>query len=248
MLLLRTLAPCLLFACLALQVALCVGSRNKERKGKVDVRALERSPSSAPFREDKGGKALATKGKFSTKDKLQCTWVARGEDTVTLAVTCQNPEAKVKGGVTDLSCTYTARPTSCPGYDSNPASYWKQVARALKKLQKKLCADSRAQIKTGMCKRAPQEAHFKLSVDTIVTLAQQPDKTAKQVFTRRPQKPAKSTTVATTTSTTKVSRRNATAIACTENVDQQKLAEEYCSSSWASVCAFFFSLVQSGDC
>ncbi|KAM6972321.1 fibroblast growth factor-binding protein 1-like [Aplochiton taeniatus] len=248
MLLLRTLAPCLLLACLAQQVALSVGSGKKERKGKGNVRALEQSQSSAPVRAGKGGKAPAAKGKFSTKDKMQCTWVTRGEGTVTLAVTCQNPEAKVKGGVTELSCTYTARPISCPGYDSNPDGYWKQVARALKKLQKKLCADSRAQVKTGMCKRAPQDAHFKLSVDTIVALAQQPDETARQVFTPRPMKPAKAI-VSTTTTTTKVPNENAvTAIACTERVDQKKIAEEYCSSTWVSLCAFFFSMVQSGDC
>ncbi|XP_060782828.1 fibroblast growth factor-binding protein 1 [Neoarius graeffei] len=35
---------------------------------------------------------------------------------------------------------------------------------------------------------------------------------------------------------------------CPNLTNRQKLAEEYCSSSWSSVCTFFFAMVETEDC
>uniref|UniRef100_UPI003AADAF9C fibroblast growth factor-binding protein 1-like n=1 Tax=Centroberyx gerrardi TaxID=166262 RepID=UPI003AADAF9C len=246
MLLLRTLAPWLLFAFLAQQVSLSSGAREKGRKGKAEDRGAEQTGSAAPGRAQRGGKAAATRGKFSTKDKMQCTWAAREDgETVNIKVDCENREARITGGVTELSCEYNAKPQVCPGYVSNPAGFWKQVSRALKKLQMKLCMDDRALLKAGMCKRAPRDAHFKLDIGTAVASAQQPgDDMMRQLETPR----TRATTTTTTTATAETSDKPITGSSCTERVDQRKLSEEYCSSSWASVCSFFFAMLQSGDC
>ncbi|KAF3687824.1 Fibroblast growth factor-binding protein 1 [Channa argus] len=130
MLLLRTFAPWLLLGFLGGQVT------------------------AAPGRAQRlGDKAAETgRGKFTTRDQMQCTWASRDVgDTVKLSVKCENPEARH----ISLMCQYVAKPRSCPGYLSEPRAFWKQVARALKKLQGKVCTDERALVKAGMCKRAP---------------------------------------------------------------------------------------------
>lgn len=35
---------------------------------------------------------------------------------------------------------------------------------------------------------------------------------------------------------------------CSNLTNRQKLAEEYCSSTWSSVCTFFFAMVETEDC
>lgn len=35
---------------------------------------------------------------------------------------------------------------------------------------------------------------------------------------------------------------------CSNLADRQKLAKEYCSSSWSSLCTFFFAMVENDDC
>eukprot|EP00064_Thunnus_orientalis_P020932 superscaffoldBa00006055_g21084 len=238
MLLLRTLAPCLLMAFLAQQVSLSSGARGKGRT--AEERGADRTVTPAPGRAQRsGGKGAAPaaaatgRGKFSTKDKMQCTWGARDVgDTVKLSVKCENPEARVKGGVTELRCDYNAKPQSCPGYQSDPRGFWKQVARALKKLKGKLCKDDRALVRTGMCKRAPRDAHFKLDISSSVASAQSGD-----VEPPRPPPPRRASTAAPAGST-----------ACTRRADHRQKAEEYCNNAWASVCSFFFSMLQSDDC
>ncbi|XP_019956756.1 fibroblast growth factor-binding protein 1-like [Paralichthys olivaceus] len=205
MMLLTTLAPWMLLAFLGHQVSLCSGAH----KG-----------------------AASGRGKFTLKNKMQCTWGARDlGQAVRLSVKCENPEARVTGGPTAMECKYNGKPQSCPGYHSDPKGFWKQVARAFKRLQGKVCIDQRALVKAGMCKRAPQEAHFKLDRSSSVASSQggHPQTTT----TRRPR-----TTSTTTTSTS-------TGQNCTRH---RKAAEEYCNSSWASVCSFLFSMVQSDDC
>lgn len=243
MMLLRTLAPWLLLACLAHQVSMSGGAREKGRNRKGDGRASEQLPTPAPGRAERGGKG-APKGKFTTKDKMQCTWAARVEDTVKLGVTCKNPAAAATGGVSEIQCEYTATPSTCPGYGTNPASFWKQVVRSLKKLQRKLCQDARALVRTGMCKRAPQNAHFSLDIDSSVVSAQQPDTDTRRVDDETPRRKVTKATSAPAAGAGPTTKD----ISCTDRADQQKLAEEYCSSSWASMCMFFFSMVQSGDC
>lgn len=229
MLLLRTFAPCLLLSFLAQQVSLSSGKRGT---------AARRVPSS----RDKA--ATGRGGKFSTED-MQCTWRARDVgETVTLSVRCESPEARVRGGETDLSCDYIGKPRSCPAFGSKPGSFWKQVSRALRRLDWKLCKDERALVMAGGCKRAPRDSHFKLDISSSVASAQ-----AGEPNTLPPPRPRpRNTTAANTSPAGNTRAPGGTGEACTERVDHRKTAEEYCRSSWTSVCFFFMSMLQSGDC
>ncbi|XP_034452150.1 fibroblast growth factor-binding protein 1-like [Hippoglossus hippoglossus] len=226
LLLLRTLAPWMLLAFLGHQVTLCSGARNKTRGADKPV-----NPPAGRGQRSGHDKGAATgRGKFTLKDKTQCTWGARDlGQAVRLSVKCENPEARVTGGTTAMECKYDGKPQSCPGYLSDPKGFWKQVARAFKRLQGKVCKDQRSLVRAGMCKRAPRDAHFKLDRSSSVASSQGGD--PKTTAAPRPR-----TTSTTTTSTGQD---------CTRH---QKTAEQYCSSSWASVCSFFFSMVQSDDC
>uniref|UniRef100_UPI0037E9442A fibroblast growth factor-binding protein 1 n=1 Tax=Semicossyphus pulcher TaxID=241346 RepID=UPI0037E9442A len=226
--LLRAFAPWLLLAFLGQQVSLSSGARNKNRGANKTV-------TSAPGRAQKSGnKSGATgRGKFIiTDDNMQCTWGAKDVgDTVRLSVKCENPEARVKGGVTDLECKYNGKPQRCPGYQSDPKGFWKQVARLFKKMQGKVCKDERALVKAGMCKRAPRDAHFKLDISSPVSSGQSGGGSVdpKPLPTRSPgSAPAGPT-------------------ACTGREQQKKKAEENCGR-WASVCTFLFTMVQNEDC
>lgn len=215
----RNLVLLCLLACMAQHVSEAGSDKGRDKRGKTEANAK--------------GNDNVQKGKFTTKDKAQCTWKAEGTDTYFMTVTCNK-------GKDTRECTYTARPDSCLGYSGNKKGYWKQIARALKK-QKKLCQDPAALIKAGMCKRAPEDAHFKLETPT------NPDLT-KAVPTINSVHGRKQVSTSTKRTTTTVSTpAGATDTSCTERVDHTKLAEEKCGS-WASLCNFFFSIVQSSDC
>lgn len=131
MLLLRTF-PWIVLALLSV----CSGARDRGRsKGVTRAQRSGNRPS---------------RGRFTLNSGLQCTWATKDvSDTVNLWVKCENPQARVTGGVTDLKCEYRARPQTCPGYQSDPRGYYKQVSRALKKLQGKLCNDDRSRAGKG---------------------------------------------------------------------------------------------------
>ncbi|XP_021417112.2 fibroblast growth factor-binding protein 1 [Oncorhynchus mykiss] len=223
MALLTNLAVLLVISCISQEfmVAKCQGSKKSGMKEKEKGEPIDREqpkpsvPSPANKDSSPRGKGVF-KGKFSTKDQTQCTWVATGDDAFVLDVNC-------KKGETSFDCKYVAKPATCPGYESNAKAYWKQITRALKK-QKKLCLDSTALIKAGMCRKAPKEAHFKLN------------NTPRDVVVPR--------TTIQTHSSPYVSPSGAKS--CT--VDKKRLAEEYCAGSWSSLCTFFFSMVQNDDC
>ncbi|XP_078022309.1 fibroblast growth factor-binding protein 1-like [Epinephelus lanceolatus] len=223
MLLLKTFTPLLMLAFLGQQVSLSSAARNKNR-------GADKTVTIAP--PGSGDKlAASVRGKFP-RDKMQCTWVAKDVgDTVKLMVKCEDPVARIKGGYTDLQCEYNGKPQSCPGYHSNNKGFWKQVSRAFKKLKTKVCSDERALVKASVCKRAPRGAHFKLDIFSSVVSAQSGGDELTEPTTPR----------STSTST-------AVSPACTKRANHQKTAEETCSGSWASVCNFFMSLLQSDDC
>ncbi|XP_058496587.1 fibroblast growth factor-binding protein 1-like [Solea solea] len=244
MLLLGSVAPWMLLVFLGPHLSLSSASVRSKTRG------ADRSVVPQPGRAQRSENKVAAigGGKFTLKDKMQCTWTARdARGAVRLLVKCENPEARVKGGTTEMKCEYTAKPQSCPGFQSDPKSFWKQVARALKRLQGKVCRDERALVKAGMCKRAPRDAHFKLDINSAVISAQSGD------LETTPTPPQTRTTSTTTQSSTRSSKRSSTSStsvrpsACSGGADHRKTAEEYCSSSWASVCSFFFSVLQN-DC
>ncbi|KAM9412872.1 fibroblast growth factor-binding protein 1-like [Salvelinus alpinus] len=161
MTLLTNLTVMLVIACISQQfmVANCQrskkrGMKKKENEGPKDGEQ-PKAPVQSPDKKNSSPKGNVFKGKFSAKDKMQCTWVATGDDAFVLSVNC-------KKGQTSFDCEYVAKPATCPGYESNTKAYWKQIARALKK-NKNLCFDSTALIKAGMCRKAPKDAHFKLN-------------------------------------------------------------------------------------
>ncbi|CAL8330447.1 unnamed protein product [Merluccius merluccius] len=236
----RTWVACVLLACLAQHVCLSAGARGEkaDRRGSTS----------------KGVRSTAPRGKFTTKDgALQCGWKQeeereRGE--VTLAVTCGNPGP---AGVAK-TCRYTGRPASCEGYGADPAGFWKQVARALRKMGKRLCVDGRALVKAGMCRRAPKEAHFRL----LATPTRSRASTSTATTTTANGGAATTTTTtgadtgadttATTTRGKRVRAKSTPGEGCPERADKQKLGEEYCSSAWASVCSFFFTMLDGAEC
>ncbi|KAM3623097.1 uncharacterized protein V6R79_006939 [Siganus canaliculatus] len=225
MLLLNAHAPwlLLLLAFLGHQVSVTSGARGKSSGG---VRTGSSSPGRA---QQSGSKAAANvRGKFSMGGQMQCAWTAKdAADTVRLTVKCEDPEARVRGGVTERRCHYDGKPQLCPGFRSDPRGFWKQVARAFKKLHSKTCTDERALVKAGMCKSAPRDAHFKLDIHSSVESAQSGDAEAPQPTMQPPPSATRSSSNSTE---------------C-----HRKKAEETCSSSWASLCAFFFSMLQN-DC
>ncbi|KAM9770789.1 fibroblast growth factor-binding protein 1-like [Menidia menidia] len=209
MFLLRTLALWLLLA-----LSLSSGQRAPGRPGGRAQRS--------------GGKgALTSRGKFSTGDHMQCAWNAREvRDAVKMRVTCENPKAKAKGELVSLTCEYNAKTQSCQRAD--PKGFWKQVSRALRRLQGKLCRDELALVKTGTCKRAPQDAHFKLDARSVSVSHH-----SQGPVSPSPPPGGRSTPAGPTR--------------CSKS-DHRHTAQEYCSSSWASVCSFFLSMLQSEDC
>ncbi|XP_059188486.1 fibroblast growth factor-binding protein 1-like [Centropristis striata] len=210
--LLKTLAPWLLLAFVGLQVSLSSGARKKNREaGKSSIPAAELRYSRGKFAG--GGKMLCTRSAVNDRDRVRVT------------VKCEDPEARVKGGVTELRCNYYAKPHGCPGYLSNNKNFWKQVGRAFKKLKGKVCKDERSGVGASMCKRAPLDVHFELDKSSAVSLAQSGgDETL----------PLPRATAA--------AGKN-----CTERADHRKTAEENCGS-WFSVCNFFMSMLQSDNC
>ncbi|KAM7419487.1 hypothetical protein PAMA_016550 [Pampus argenteus] len=225
MFLMRTFATCLLMAFLVQQVS----PSTKLRK----QRPADRAVSSASGGAQKSGASAAIRsGKFSTNNNMQCEWEARNVgNTVKLSVKCENPEARIKGGVTDLNCDYIGKPQKCNRYAPSSRTFWKQLSRALIKLQDKLCTDERALVKPGLCKRAHKDSHFKLDVGSSVVSAQSGSRHEPSLPPPSPQPNSTSTSTA-----------------CTKRADHRQTAEEYCNSSWASVCSFFFSMVQSNEC
>lgn len=194
-----------------------VNAQTKKGKGRQKQHSPSPKPTIPPRNHKKSSSkdpnedGALFKGRTANKDGTRCTWAATegsvGEDgAFVLSITCK------KGTEKNLQCEYTAKPRLCPEYTSNTEAFWKQIGRSLKK-QKKLCRDSKALLKAGMCRKAPRAAHFALRTTPKV----HPTPTRKK-------KP------------------------CSNLTNRQKLAEEYCNSSWSSVCAFFFAMVETEDC
>lgn len=86
------------------------------------------------------------------------------------------------------------------------------------KKKKSLCRDNNALVKAGVCRKAAREAHFMLRV------AQR--------------KKSASTYIPPSAARTVKSCQPA----------NKKLAEEFCSNSWSSLCTFLFTMVKDYDC
>ncbi|KAA0709576.1 Fibroblast growth factor-binding protein 1 [Triplophysa tibetana] len=204
----KDVALVLIFACVAQQFLQVDSLKDKPRRGRAHPGKGERRKGQKNETGPQASSDTVVRGRFSTMEKAQCTWVAASEgDRFLLGVTCAH-EGK------DFECKYVAKPTTCQRYSSNSEAYWKQIGRSLKKL-KGLCRDFAARVKAVMCRRAPKEAHFRL-VHT---------RSSSGVPSPPPGSPP-----------------------CPGRVDKMKRAEEYCTSSWSSLCTFLFSMVENDEC
>ncbi|XP_029446539.1 fibroblast growth factor-binding protein 1 [Rhinatrema bivittatum] len=171
-------------------------------------------------------------GKFSSKDKAECTWSVTGEDTVHLKVECTQGNAS-------FWCVFAGNPSSCMHFKADSKSYWKQIGRAVKK-QKQLCKSPKSVLKSKVCKKGPQEAHLSLTSSSLVKMGNlnKDEATAHEKAKPHNAEPMEKDLVKDDTK-------------CSEDedpIDQKKLAEEYCGKTWGSVCTVFFSMVQSKKC
>lgn len=194
------IALVLSFACILQQFVQVNSQRDRGRRAQTDGKGRGRGQ-----RNENG-----LKGRFSLKDGARCSWLAaRERDAFVLGVTC-------KKGAKSFGCEYVADPTACQQYASNSIAYWKQIGRSLKK-QKRLCRDSTAMVKAGMCRSAPADAHFRLKKDT---------------------RPSSMVPLPSPAGNNH----------CPDRIERLKVAEEYCSSSWSSLCTFLFLMLENDEC
>ncbi|OCT99369.1 fibroblast growth factor-binding protein 1 [Xenopus laevis] len=200
---------------------------NKQQEGKKERgKAKEEKKADVGSPQGKGGRSKGGKGslqgKFVSKENTSCTWAVTEAQSVTLKIDCKKEGSS-------FSCTFGGNPSSCPKYSGNEKSYWKQIARALKK-QKKICQDPKAVLKSKECKKGPQEAHLRyLGSDSL----------AAENTGHKEMEPA------VQVKETEVGKD------CEEDSDpaeRQRMAAEYCGHSWGSFCNFFLSMLQSKSC
>ncbi|XP_077380230.1 LOW QUALITY PROTEIN: fibroblast growth factor-binding protein 1 [Festucalex cinctus] len=169
-----------------------------------------------------GAPTEVARGKFPYGGTMNCTWLARewSDDQVKVSVKCEDPVARIHGGVADRECRYDGKPRRCPAFRADPRGFWKQVSRSFRRLGGGVCDDGKGLVKARMCKGAPRDAHFKLDIHSSVVGAQSGGEDWPPV--------------SSPTNTT----------VCPET---RRKAEKYCISSWASFCTFFLSMLQN-DC
>ncbi|XP_034628462.1 fibroblast growth factor-binding protein 1 [Trachemys scripta elegans] len=231
----------LLFVLILLSQTLVVdGETQKERKkerqngGKGRKKQTGTKQENEKGQESKGGKS-SLKGKFTTKDNSDCTWAVTEVDTVTLKVEC-------KKGESSFRCDFSGSPSTCPQFAANQKPYWKQISRSLKK-QKNICQDAKGILKSKVCKKGPQSAHLTLTSSSLITLQDsRKDKTAHH---------GKEITQTSAPAITPENQPGKSSNDCVEDIDyidQQKVAEEYCSETWRSWCNFFITMIQDKKC
>ncbi|KAJ1214268.1 hypothetical protein NDU88_001892 [Pleurodeles waltl] len=210
------------------------GGGENQKGGKKEENKQSGPPQSEKGQKSKGGKGSSPQGKFTTKDKSECTWAVSEADTVSLRVEC------LKGG-DSYWCEFAGTPSSCPQYAANQKNYWKQIARALKK-QKNLCQDPKAVLKSKECKKGPKEAHLSLLSSSLAEAA--PGEQKKNNSGKKSPHPSPTTAEVNPDAGTSSKE----CVEDVEGVDQKKVAEEYCGESWSSLCTFFFSMLQNKKC
>lgn len=176
------------------------------------------------------GQKAPSKGKFISKEKSECTWTLSEAEMVTLKIDCKRGESR-------FSCRFAGNPSTCPQYAGNQKAFWKQITRSLKK-QKNICEDPKGILKSSVCKKGPASAHLKL-VTALDSEQEKPVHDESVVFV------APMTSVAPGQQPTHAS---SDCVEDVEDIDQRKVAEEYCSANWVSLCNFFISMVQDKRC
>ncbi|XP_053314282.1 fibroblast growth factor-binding protein 1 [Spea bombifrons] len=222
-------------ALLLCQMLLVEGNKETEGKREKDGTGKQRQKGAAkegkqartsPDNKDSKSKGQkgSLQGKFVSKEKADCIWSVTGTETVHLNVQCTKGEST-------FSCTFAGNPSSCPKYAENQKSYWKQIARALRK-QKNICQDPKAVLKSKDCKKGPQEAHMRYIISSMIV----PEDKGNSQRDVNPPKPGT------------VTEAKKECLEDEDTAEKKRIAEEYCGSSWSSLCNFFLSMVQSKSC
>ncbi|KAM6441430.1 fibroblast growth factor-binding protein 1 isoform 1-T3 [Liasis olivaceus] len=115
------------------------------------------SSKNARGQRNRGQNGSPMKGKFTTKEKAECSWSVNEKETTLLTVDC-------KRGEDAFSCAFSGSPSTCQRYAENQKVFWKEITRSLKK-QKNLCKDHKAVLKSKVCKTGPPTAHLRLVMD-----------------------------------------------------------------------------------
>ncbi|XP_077157693.1 fibroblast growth factor-binding protein 1-like [Paroedura picta] len=227
--------------CLALLCTLIVfsqilhtdGERPKERKkeqsqtGKGRKQETKNNPQNGKGQRGRGQKGAQT-GKFISKEKSPCTWTLTESETATLKIDCKKKDR-------DVSCVFSGNPSTCPQYSENKKVFWKQITRSLKK-KKNICEDPKEILKSPVCKKAPASAHLTL------------DPSPKQEDPVLQGKEDSVTVAAPHAPEALPEHGSNDCVEDVDYVDQKKVAEEYCSELWFSLCEFFIVMVQDKKC
>lgn len=125
----------LVLACISHQLMMGSCQKGHGRRGRgVDRGQCKDRSGPKAGRRPKSVSVRPIKGKVLTEDKSECTWATTGEDLFILNVT-------PKKGDRSFSCPYAAKPSLCPQYAPNVKLYWKQIARAPRRVARiPLCA------------------------------------------------------------------------------------------------------------
>ncbi|XP_072921073.1 fibroblast growth factor-binding protein 1-like [Hemitrygon akajei] len=173
-------------------------SRGRETHEKAEVQKQSRRKGFGP-----------KEGKVVGKNKEECRWTLRGDEGGD-----RNLRLACKAGHDAYWCEFTGNPVACQKYASNEKTYWKQVIRALKKVD---CSDPSSVLKASLCKKT-KSAHMKMTRSSLLPAAAGEEKDSKE-----------SVPFATDGS---------------EGPDINKIAAEHCSESWGSLCKFMLSAFQ----
>ncbi|XP_001513284.2 fibroblast growth factor-binding protein 1 [Ornithorhynchus anatinus] len=219
------------------QLLFVEGEKQKERKNGREGKG-ERQQAGSPGPHEKGQKSRGgkgfPKGKFSTKDKADCTWaVTRQDSTSTLTIEC-------KRGNSMFGCTYAGNPSSCPQFEGNEKPYWKQISRVLKK-QKGICQDPESVLRSRLCKKGSSGATLKMVNSTLSKTESGAEDKSEQGGLGGIIPTVRAENGAVTKGTPD----------CEEDEDiinQRKVADEYCGHSWSSLCRFFLTMFQDNTC
>ncbi|NXX88686.1 FGFP1 protein, partial [Centropus bengalensis] len=207
------------------------GRKSIEDGGKTQTKSNQENEKG---RKLKGGKS-SPKGKFKTKENVECTWAVTDTNAATLHVAC-------KRGESQFWCEFSGDPSSCSHYATNQKSYWKQVSRFLKK-QKQICQDPKIVLKSKVCRKGPRSAHLRLTQSSLLTSVG-----LAEGGTIHHAKEAVQTPATAPVTEKKLEHSPQDCVEDIDYIDQKKVAEEYCPESLLSLCNFFITMVQDKKC